>query len=58
MMAGGTARKAGWLPMTEATCPDCDAAHELLDALDAGECPVCGTAVKELHMLAITEDDD
>jgi glutaredoxin-related protein len=44
--------------MTEATCPDCDAAHELLNALDAGECPVCGTAVEELHTLAITEDDD
>jgi transcription initiation factor IIE alpha subunit len=45
--------------MTEATCPDCDAAHELLDALDTGgECPVCGTPVSELHMLAIREGDE
>ena len=34
-------------------CPACGEPHRIKTALGAGACPECGTALAELHALAI-----
>jgi len=36
-------------------CPACGTAHDIGDVFGAGACPECGTALAELHALAIEE---